>query len=74
MKKIIPLLSLAALLLFAFCKNETSTQNNAEAQKTAVEEKEAMKLDSISTELDKEKAEIEEGVQKLEESLKALDQ
>lgn len=73
MKKSIPLFAVLLMVCLSFCKNETPA-NNAEAQKAAIEEKEAVVLDSLSNDLDKDKAEIEAGVQKLEEGLKAIEQ
>lgn len=72
MNKVIPLLSILALLFFTNCGD--SAAEKAAAEKAAAETKEAVMLDSISNELDKQKADIEADVQKLEESLKAIEE
>lgn len=72
MNKVIPVLSIFALLFFSNCGD--SAAEKAAAEKAAAETKEAVMLDSISNELDKQKADIEADVQKLEESLKAIEE
>ncbi|MDO8366389.1 MAG: hypothetical protein Q7T20_06295 [Saprospiraceae bacterium] len=72
MKKLFFLFPLCVLLFFSNCDN--SSKKNAEAQKAAADEKEAVTLDSISNILDQEKAAIEADVQKLEESLQSMEE
>lgn len=70
MKKILPLLWACVLLTLSNC---TSSTPSAETQKAALEEKEAATLDSISNALERNKAEIQESLQKLDESLNAIE-
>jgi hypothetical protein len=70
MKKILPLLLAFSWLTLSNC---TNANQNADAQKTALEEKEAVALDSLSEALEQNKAEIEAGLQKLEESLNEIE-
>lgn len=70
MKKFLFVLPLLALLFFSNCDNSKKT---AEAERTAAEEKEAVKLDSISTVLEQEQINLEADIQKLEESLQSIE-
>lgn len=74
MKYFIPFLSLALLLFLTNCGNAESEAQKAETAKAAAEEQAAAKLDSLTNVLEKQKAEIQEGVQKLDETLKAIEE
>jgi hypothetical protein len=71
MKKLLFVLPLLALLFFSNCDN--SSKKTVEAERTAAEEKEAVKLDSISEVLEQEKINLEADIQKLEESLQSIE-
>lgn len=72
MKKVLFLIPLSALLFFSNCDN--SSKQKAEAEKAAAEVKEAVVLDSITNVIEREKADIEADVQKLEESLQSIEE